>query len=723
MSIQLISLVVAVIANTTLGLVGVYRKPRALRTWLFLLLLLSVNGWVGSTYFLLQYTEPHAVSLWMGLIFAFVTLQNTAYVFFIYAQTNARFRTGRVAVAAYLLYSTLLMLAAVTGHVLARTATGDMPSFGMPFFLLHVLVSVFAGMSRIVRSRGKAAGYVRSQLDYLLFASIVLFTVVPFTNFALPVAFGVRSLLGFSPFFSIIAAGLIAYAMLRHHLFDIRSFIVRAITYIGLTGLVVIFYVVVVLNFGAQLLVSIGLGAYLQLFYAVFTILTAISYAPLERYFRHITNKIFFQEVYETQDVVARLNEQLVRQIETGKLAHRSLEVLDSALKPQYAGIVLNTSKDDRWFIGLDRRRRAGLEDLQAELGRMPQKLIVLDEVEDRTKHAVTRLMDRVDVAMLARLETSDGLIGYMLFGYKVSGNIYTSQDVELATIAADELAVGIQNASRFEEISHFNETLQAQVREATGELRESNKKLKSLDLAKDEFISMASHQLRTPLTSVKGYMSMVLEGDAGKLNPTQHQLLEQAFASSQRMVYLISDFLNVSRLQTGKFTIERTPVILSNVVQQEVNQLKSTAESRNLTIECNVPSDLPALQLDESKLRQAIMNFIDNAIFYSRPRSVIKVDLIKTAKDLALTVQDTGIGVPMSERHHLFTKFYRASNARTARPDGTGIGLFMAKKVVVAHGGSIIFNSVEGKGSTFGFRLPLKQPAGLPEDHPKELR
>jgi signal transduction histidine kinase len=300
---------------------------------------------------------------------------------------------------------------------------------------------------------------------------------------------------------------------------------------------------------------------------------------------------------------------------------------------------------------------------------------------------------------------------------------VYTDQDLDLIQIAADELAVAIQNALRFEEISHFNETLQGQIREATTELRESNKKLKSLDEAKDEFISMASHQLRTPLTSVKGYLSMVLEGDAGKLNPTQHQLLEQAFASSQRMVYLISDFLNVSRLQTGKFTIERTPVILSNVVQQEVKQLMSTAESRNLTIECNVPSSFPVLQLDESKLRQAIMNFIDNAIFYSRPGGVIKVDLVKTANDLALTVQDNGIGVPMSERHRLFTKFYRASNARTARPDGTGIGLFMAKKVVVAHGGSIIFNSVEGKGSTFGFRLPFKQPAVLAEDHSKKLK
>lgn len=724
MSIQLISLLVAVLANTTLGLIGVFRKPRALQTWLFLLLLLSINGWVGSTYFLLQFTDPHVVSVWMGLIFAFVTLQNMAYALFIYAQTGARFRVARLGVVSYVLYSVLLVGAALTGHVLSRTAAGDTPSFGMPFFLLHVLVSVITGMSRIVRSRNRATGYVRSQLDYLLLASIVLFTVVPLTNFVLPVAFHVSSLLSFSPFFSIIAAGLITYTMLRHHLFDIRSFIVRAITYVVLTGLMVIFYVVVVLNFGSQLLASAGWGNYTQLFYALFTILTAISYAPLERYFRHVTNKVFFQEVYETQDVLGRLNEQLVRQTEVRKLAHRSLELLSGALKPQYAGVMLNTSKDARWFTGLDRRYRAGLDELQAELVHSPQKLVVLDEVEDRTKHPITRLMDKVDTALLVRLETSNGLLGYMLFGFKVSGNVYTPQDVELASIAAGELAIAVQNALRFEEISHFNETLQGQVREATGELRESNKKLKSLDEAKDEFISMASHQLRTPLTSVKGYLSMVLEGDAGKLNPTQHQLLEQAFASAQRMVYLISDFLNVSRLQTGKFTIERTPVILSNIVQQEVNQLKSTAESRNLTLECNVPSNFPVLQLDESKLRQAIMNFIDNAIFYSRPGGVIKVDLIKTGADLALTVQDSGIGVPMSERHHLFTKFYRATNARTARPDGTGIGLFMAKKVVVAHGGSIIFNSVEGKGSTFGFRLPLKQPAELPaEDHPKELK
>jgi signal transduction histidine kinase len=239
-------------------------------------------------------------------------------------------------------------------------------------------------------------------------------------------------------------------------------------------------------------------------------------------------------------------------------------------------------------------------------------------------------------------------------------------------------------------------------------QLEDSNSKLKVLDRAKDEFISMASHQLRTPLTSVKGYISMVLEGDAGKINEPQNKLLTEAFLSAQRMVYLIGDFLNVSRLQTGKFVLEPKPTNLAEVVSEEISQLQATAARRNITIAYDQPANFPQLMLDDNKIRQVIMNFIDNAIFYSKQSSTVKVVLLHTANEIRLEVRDTGIGVPADERHHLFTKFYRAENARKVRPDGTGIGLFMAKKVIVAHGGTIIFETEENVGSTFGFRLPL---------------
>lgn len=238
-------------------------------------------------------------------------------------------------------------------------------------------------------------------------------------------------------------------------------------------------------------------------------------------------------------------------------------------------------------------------------------------------------------------------------------------------------------------------------------QLKRSNDKLKALDEAKDEFISMASHQLRTPLTSIKGYLSMVLEGDVGDVLPQQKDMLNTAYTSAQRMVYLISDLLNVSRLQTGKFMIETVECYLPDVVSEELAQLKEAIAAKNITVLFKKPSSFPSMSLDETKIRQVIMNFTDNALYYTPSGGEVTVALSATARSVSFTVKDNGIGVPKAEQHKLFGKFFRAGNAKKARPDGTGLGLFMAKKVIVASGGAILFKSKEGKGSTFGFTFP----------------
>jgi signal transduction histidine kinase len=142
-------------------------------------------------------------------------------------------------------------------------------------------------------------------------------------------------------------------------------------------------------------------------------------------------------------------------------------------------------------------------------------------------------------------------------------------------------------------------------------------------------------------------------------------------------------------------------------MVDTQVTQLKDTAVDHHLTLNFKKPDNFPTLNLDETKVQQVVMNFIDNAIYYTPAGGSIEVALESTDKEIAYTVTDTGLGVPKSEQHHLFAKFYRAANARKMRPDGTGLGLFMAKKVIVAQGGAIIFKSTEGKGSTFGFSFP----------------
>jgi signal transduction histidine kinase len=319
------------------------------------------------------------------------------------------------------------------------------------------------------------------------------------------------------------------------------------------------------------------------------------------------------------------------------------------------------------------------------------------------------RLLKSYRVDFVMPLIRGQQIIGFLFMGPKKKG-VYSSYDIGMVFDIKNELAIAVQNAASLEAVKELNANLQQRVDSATEELRTSNEQLRGLDVAKDEFVSMASHQLRTPLTSVKGYISMVLEGDAGKITSMQKKLLGEAFTSSERMVHLINDFLNVSRVQTGKFLIDKHPVDLVKLVKQEVKSLVTSAESRDLRLKLEVPPKPLVIDIDEGKIRQVIMNFIDNALYYSRPNTDINVSLRIFPSEVRLEVKDNGIGVPARQQAQLFTKFFRADNARTQRPDGTGVGLYLAKLVIDGHDGRLIFSSTEGKGSTFGFKLPLKE-------------
>lgn len=348
--------------------------------------------------------------------------------------------------------------------------------------------------------------------------------------------------------------------------------------------------------------------------------------------------------------------------------------------------IRIKIDEHETWLMGQERRLIIDVSGLSSEK---------IKHTLNLTESELTSLRESIPVqtAVLVKLLVRQRLVGLMVFGFTQEPVAILEKELALLDRLSEAVGIALDNRLLFEENQRVVKQLQR-----------TNEKLKALDETKDEFISMASHQLRTPLTSVKGYLSMVIEGDAGKVSKSQKELLDQAFLSSQRMVYLIADLLNVSRLRTGKFVIEATESNLAEVVDGEVRQLKETAKARNLELTYHKPKDFPKLVLDETKIRQVVMNFIDNAIYYTPSGGHINVSVHNKGESVEFLVEDDGIGVPKSEQHHLFSKFYRAGNAKKARPDGTGLGLFMAKKVVMTQGGSIIFRSTEGKGSTFGF-------------------
>jgi signal transduction histidine kinase len=362
-----------------------------------------------------------------------------------------------------------------------------------------------------------------------------------------------------------------------------------------------------------------------------------------------------------------------------------------------------------RWYRGSEKNRllsmsRVTPHDLSFYLGCTPETAKKLKQSPIKSVY-------------VAKLVARQQLLGVMLVGTEGPSGDFQAPDRDLLERLSEAVGIALDSKMLFEENQ-----------EVLDKLRKANSRLKELDQTKDEFISMASHQLRTPLTTIKGYLSMVLEGDVGPVTKDERKMIQQAFDSSERMVFLIADLLNISRLQSGKFVIENKPTDLVKMVDAQVNQLKDTAANHHLALTFEKPDKFPPVSLDETKIQQVVMNFMDNAIFYTPAGGSITVALEATAKEITYTVTDTGLGVPKADQHHLFSKFYRAGNARKMRPDGTGLGLFMAKKVVAAQGGAIIFRSTEGKGSTFGFSLPLSKigadagkPVGTVEKAPSK--
>jgi signal transduction histidine kinase len=580
-------------------------------------------------------------------------------------------------------------------------------------YFAGILVTASLGFYLLLRDLSRTTGVERQKRLVIFWSLLVTTAVNIFTNVGLPFLHGSYDLTKIGPLSAVFIVLGSAYAIIKHRLFDIRTFVLRAVTYVFSTILLsLVFILPVVLIVAAITQVHFTWG---RLIWGVLgATVFALFYNRVRIAFDNLTNRIFFRGYYEPQDVINQLSEALVYSVNAEQIERHSKRILNKAIK---------AGKFDFWLMdtagsGVD--RPAELHSL-GELfhGRASSNVCITAEQPAGSKLAA--FLREQDTAALIRLRAGSTTLGFMALGFKESGEAFSLRDRQLLNIASNEIAIALQDALHFEEIQHFNRTLQERVQKATRELKHSNEKLRALDETKDEFITMASHQLRTPLTSVKGYLSMVLEGDAGKLNAQQTKMLQQSYVSAQRMVYLIADLLNLSRLNTGKFVIESTPTDLVEVVQSEVDQLIETARSRDVKLTFRPPANFPILLLDETKIHQVVMNFIDNAIYYTPAGGSIDVELKDDGANIEYLVRDSGIGVPRSEQHKLFTKFYRAANAQRARPDGTGLGLFMAKKVVIAQGGVIIFESEEGKGSTFGFRFSKRHHAVAESPSSKE--
>ncbi|MSU75082.1 MAG: PAS domain-containing protein [Candidatus Magasanikbacteria bacterium] len=233
----------------------------------------------------------------------------------------------------------------------------------------------------------------------------------------------------------------------------------------------------------------------------------------------------------------------------------------------------------------------------------------------------------------------------------------------------------------------------------------------KEIDEAKTEFVSLASHQLRTPLTAINWYIEMLLSGDTGPITDEQKSFLQEVYKGSHRMIQIVNEFLNVSRLESGRLKIEPKPLELIPFINDIIKEIEPLARARNCTIIFNQPPEkVPLIPLDGVLMRQVVHNLLTNALRYSTEgKCAVVVTLFKgQSKDYVISVKDDGIGIAKDVQPRIFEKFFRTENAIHAVTEGSGIGLYISKMIVEASNAKIWFQSEENKGTTFYVSIPL---------------
>lgn len=233
-------------------------------------------------------------------------------------------------------------------------------------------------------------------------------------------------------------------------------------------------------------------------------------------------------------------------------------------------------------------------------------------------------------------------------------------------------------------------------------------RKLKEVDKMKDEFISIASHELRTPITTLKGFLSMILEGDYGELNEGGKKGLKIMEASVNRLGILVEDLLNVSRLEQHRLSMTPKIVDLSAILESLTIEFEFRIQEKGLKFKLIKEDNLPRVWVDEDKLKQVLVNLMGNAIKYTKKGEIELIAKVDNTKTLTLMVKDTGLGMDAKEREFLFTKFYRVQSDETKGIVGTGLGLWITKQLVELMGGKIYVDSIKHVGSQFYFTIPI---------------
>lgn len=501
-----------------------------------------------------------------------------------------------------------------------------------------------------------------------------------------------------------------AFAILRYHLLDVELVINRSVVYAVLTGSLAALYLLVISVLSNALGFAAGTRGYaLVLFLSA--LLIGILTNPARARLQDLIDRTFFRQHLDNERTLSQWSEELSTSIQFTDLSRLLLDKVPQQLAISRAWLLVLNKEASRLELlaaGGVAEERSSLSEVHQDATAIPKtqrsgmglaadsdlatrlfskKVVVLDD------HDPTAWR-QAGVRVILPLVSGKQLLGIYLLGEKLSGDLYRRQELDLLRTFANQAAVAIANARLYEQVRAFSQGLEKKVEERTRELRES--------------LSAVYHELRTPITAIQGYSELVLDGGAGPVSDKQVRYMTIVQNNVHRLADLVTDLAEVSQIEAGRLKIHPGPLDLRTAAEDTLASLAGLIGEKELKVEIAPVSVTPVVQGDYRRVVQILTNLIGNACRYTPVGGQINVSFQQVDGMMLTTVRDTGIGVHPDEVERIFERFYRSDDPLVREQRGTGLGLSIAKSLVELHGGRIWVESEVGKGSAFGFTLPV---------------
>lgn len=595
-----------------------------------------------------------------------------------------------------------------TGVELSNGSPQPIVGPGMPpFGILSTFFSIGA-VFLLIKKALFSSGVEREQFKYITVGILLMLGLIIGTIFVPVVIYNNTSFVPFAPLYTVLFLGLTAYVIIRHRFLDIRLIVGRAIAFLLFIFLCSGAYTIIVF-WGVERIFNITIDTVTKITAVILSIFAALSFQPVFSRLSSLTNRIFFKGSYDSNKLLAELTQVMAQTIDLKVMTTSILKLLNKEMRVTKSAFLIIKNDTIESIINVNYPKRGLITKSLQEyfLKYLKRQSYIFEEMAEGK---VKKFFRSFDIEVSIPIQVDKVNVAVLILGPKLSGEIYNVQDINLLNIFASQAGIAIQNAESYEEIKKFNVELEQRVEERTRELKESQERelAKARDIAKlkDEFVFIASHELRTPVTAIRGFLQLV-ESATKDYPPDVKENLGYMAAASEHLSQLINDLLEISRSEAGTMKIAVQPTNIVPIIKAITQEVSPQANEHKIDINLDIHPKAGLVLIDEKKTKEVMMNLLSNAVKYNRDGGNINISVFPFDHNVMVEVKDRGYGIPENQQAKIFEKFFRATNEKTGDVLGTGLGLFITRMLVEKMGGKIMFSSIEGKGSTFAVLLP----------------